>query len=651
MRAAASLGYNAYVTNSPYDNLLEKVSSTYKNNIKRAVGEAKKLGISLIPQHFYQGDAVYDNYALAEAFPVRGTKFKVVDNLARAIQDHQTNFQNGGFESHTGGKPDEWRIYNIPGAAIEEGTAKSGNACLRLSGGGLFARINQKISLKPYRAYRLSAWVKSRGCTDCWRVARFRVYYTDREFLLDKRYRPFGTPRDKFHDGIQTTLSTNQNWTYCQTDFNSLAQKSAWVEFVVSPTSPPTATQKGTVWLDEIKLEEVGLYETIRSRTRPVVVTSIDASTTYHEGTDYIVDPKCNSFTDKSFNYQGHLQIPQGSSIQNGQELRVSWYQMSDVEQVKPEANFCLPETFDALRDNLLRMEGEYGEIKRLYMGFDEWRTAFWDDRCELFPKAKTAGEYLAGALDKSLNLLWETDNCRELYMWSDMYDPHFNAWKPYAMTNGGCLNSWKDMDTNLIIVNWNACGSPWDEMSLRFFMGLDDSFNPEGKVYRQIVSVQGAGAASKWLPWIEKAEKEGGRGVIGINYVDWNPGTYSHMELVKNVCLAHGRWGKGPLPETRCVGIKSTPSAPEPKGPDCKIQALHSAKQFRFQFHLNRNSRVNLKILDLHGRQVGTIASRELIAGRHDVRWNASSLSSGVFFISLEIDGVSQATRKLIML
>lgn len=640
MKAAASLGYNGFIISNWDDNTLESVSQQYKNNVSRAMAEAKRLKIAIIPRHFYQGDAVYDNYNLAEAFPVRGTKFKVVGGEARSVQDHETGFKNGGFESGTTG----WNLINMPGSGVQNGGAKSGNACLRISGANAYARIKQGgIKLKPYRAYRLSVWAKTQGFTG-WADARFAVMGSGS--LLHKRYRPFGTPVNEMSRGTWTTLSINHGWVKSQTDFNSLNSTTASVEFLASR---PGKAPVGTIWLDDIKLEEVGLFETVRRKNCPIIVKSMDGSKTYKEGTDYTVDPQCDVFTKEDWWYQGHLKIPAGSSIKNGQELRVSWYQMADVEQIAPEANYCLTETRDALRDNVRRMDNIYGDSSYMFVGFDEWRTAFWDDRCELFPKARTAGEYMASALKLSTDIAWTGNNCRELIMWNDMYDPYFNAWKPYGMTNGGCLESWKNMDTNIVIMNWRP-GPKWDRMSLRFFMGVDDSLNPEKKVWRQILSVMGGARVGGWLNMVDQAEKEGGRGVIGISYVSWGAG-YGQMAAVKNACVARGRWSSGPLPKGICTTPPSINPQLDAKAISSQLSATNiSNRNIGISYTLARNSRVDFSIVDAAGREIETLVAKKQAAGRHGISWDISSIPSGVYFLRLMVDGSQRQTLKHIV-
>jgi hypothetical protein len=58
----------------------------------------------------------------------------------------------------------------------------------------------------------------------------------------------------------------------------------------------------------------------------------------------------------------------------------------------------------------------------------------------------------------------------------------------------------------------------------------------------------------------------------------------------------------------------------------------------------------VTLKIFDILGRELATIVSEELPAGNYTRQWNASNMSSGVYFYRLEA-GSSTQTKKLILL
>ena len=54
------------------------------------------------------------------------------------------------------------------------------------------------------------------------------------------------------------------------------------------------------------------------------------------------------------------------------------------------------------------------------------------------------------------------------------------------------------------------------------------------------------------------------------------------------------------------------------------------------FEFALPRDTRVSLKIYDLQGRTVAVVVDQEMQAGRYKIRFDASRLSSGVYFYRL---------------
>ncbi|KUG25627.1 hypothetical protein ASZ90_004547 [hydrocarbon metagenome] len=67
-------------------------------------------------------------------------------------------------------------------------------------------------------------------------------------------------------------------------------------------------------------------------------------------------------------------------------------------------------------------------------------------------------------------------------------------------------------------------------------------------------------------------------------------------------------------------------------------------------EFSLPQNQKVTLKVYDILGRLVSTLVDRELNAGNHKVTFNASNISSGVYFYTINA-GEFNATKKLILL
>ena len=53
--------------------------------------------------------------------------------------------------------------------------------------------------------------------------------------------------------------------------------------------------------------------------------------------------------------------------------------------------------------------------------------------------------------------------------------------------------------------------------------------------------------------------------------------------------------------------------------------------------YQLPKDSRVNLKVFDLLGREVLTLVNEDRPAGYHDAKWNAADVASGVYFYRME--------------
>lgn len=66
--------------------------------------------------------------------------------------------------------------------------------------------------------------------------------------------------------------------------------------------------------------------------------------------------------------------------------------------------------------------------------------------------------------------------------------------------------------------------------------------------------------------------------------------------------------------------------------------------------FQLAANSDVSLKVYDLLGREVATLVDNRMNAGTHQVRFEASGLSSGVYLYTLETPEFS-STRKMLLI
>jgi hypothetical protein len=67
-------------------------------------------------------------------------------------------------------------------------------------------------------------------------------------------------------------------------------------------------------------------------------------------------------------------------------------------------------------------------------------------------------------------------------------------------------------------------------------------------------------------------------------------------------------------------------------------------------RYNIPRQSFVTLKIFDLLGREVATLVNDMKRAGTHSVKWDASRLSSGVYFYTITA-GTYRETKRMILM
>jgi hypothetical protein len=59
----------------------------------------------------------------------------------------------------------------------------------------------------------------------------------------------------------------------------------------------------------------------------------------------------------------------------------------------------------------------------------------------------------------------------------------------------------------------------------------------------------------------------------------------------------------------------------------------------------------VTLKVYNTLGAEVATLVAENLVAGKHQVEWNANDLPGGVYFYRLQQSGGAVQTKKLTLL
>ena len=68
-----------------------------------------------------------------------------------------------------------------------------------------------------------------------------------------------------------------------------------------------------------------------------------------------------------------------------------------------------------------------------------------------------------------------------------------------------------------------------------------------------------------------------------------------------------------------------------------------------RIQFGIPVDTKISINVYNMQGRFDETLIDRNMLAGYHSIIWNASSYSSGVYFIKMQA-GSNIRTQKLML-
>jgi hypothetical protein len=457
MERAGKSGYNGVVLADYKFNILGRMDKHYFQNVARVRKAADEAGLEIVPAVFPIGysDGLFAHDAnLAEGVPVRDAPFVVKAGAAVLDPDPAAHLRNGDLEDVKGDVFVGFGFQDDPGRTTfaDRDVAHHGKLSCRMedvhgkstSGN---CRLTQRVKVRPHACYRFSAWVKTR---DLKPAGAFRL------LVLGTSGR-----RLSFHEG---GLQPTQDWAPVEVVFNSLDQDE------VTVYAGQWGGGSGTLWLDELRLEELALVNVLRRDGCPLVVASADGKTVYEEGKDFLPvrDPKLGQVPyagQFSFAHAGPvLRLTPDSRIKDGDRLRVSWYHPIVTQGFQVMCCLTEPKVVELLRDQARRVN-ELFQPRTFFMAHDEIRVANWCQTCQA--SGKTPGELLAANVRRCVDVIKEVNPKARIVVWSDMFDPHHNAVDHYCLVNGTLEGSWKGLPADAIVANWNGGKA---RESLKFF-------------------------------------------------------------------------------------------------------------------------------------------------------------------------------------
>ncbi len=435
-RTAAEHGLNGIAFAGGLDRL-DLQPPAYFDRLRQVKQICDDYQLDLIPEFFsvgYGSSIISHNRNLAEGIPVKDALFVAAKGEARLFPDPPVAFVNGGLEEYEGNRLQGWRFHDQPGEVsfVDTAVFKEGAASLRFENFTLNAyghgRLMQEVPVKPRRSYRVTCWVKTEALAPAG-VFKLQVLAESGRALA---------PWDP-------QVPASSDWRKLTLGFNS------WDLDKVRIYAGVWGAQSGQFWLDDFRIEEVGLVNVVRRPGTPVTVRSEATDLVYEEGSDYapIADPMLTF----RFDHDGPpIRLLPGSRIQEGERLRVDYYHGMSINQGQVTVCMSEPQVYEIWREQV-RLVHQLLAPRKYFLSMDEIRAGGSCQACKR--RMMSMAEILGDCLTRQLNLIREQNPEAEVYAWSDMLDPNHNAHDNYYLVDGDFTGSWWYVPQDLGIVTW----------------------------------------------------------------------------------------------------------------------------------------------------------------------------------------------------
>jgi hypothetical protein len=449
IQRAARDGYTALMLADYKFQILDRMDPRYFRNAERVKAAANRAHVELIPAVFsvgYSNGILAHDPNLAEGLLAEGVPHVVHGREAVLQPLPGAAIRNGDFEQAEGDRLAGFSFQDDPGRSTfaDRRVAHSGTGSCRIEpgknkDGGGNARVVQRVKVRRHACYRLSCWVKTRDFAP---AGGFH--------LLALGAGPPGRSLTFQEGGPEPTA----DWARRDVVFNTLDQDE------VNLYAGVWGEGKGTLWIDDLQLEELSLVNVLRREGCPLRITSADGKTVYHEGRDFvpIADEKLGRVPfagEFEFEHSGpRVQIPAGSRIRPGETLLVSWYHPILTHGGQIMCCLSEPKVEAVLRDQARRVNALF-HPRTFFMSHDEIRVANWCRACQ--SRKLTPGQLLAENARRCVSILKELNPDARVVVWSDMFDPNHNAVADYYLVNGTLKGSWEGLPRDVIIANWNS--------------------------------------------------------------------------------------------------------------------------------------------------------------------------------------------------
>jgi len=469
VRRAAEAGYTHVLLADTKFGRLGDLDARYFRNVDRVRAVARELRLELVPAVFpigYSEAILWHDPNLAEALPVRGAKFVVQKGEARLAADPPVALRGGDFADLGAW---DWKDDTV--------VADAGSARMADFAGN--ARVVQKVKVAPFRQYHVAVRVRTQGFTG---EARVNVLGA-------------GKPLNHADLGVRP----DQDWTTHHAVFNSLEHREVAIYLGV------WGGARGCLWWDDAVLEEVGLLNLVRRDGASLAVRAGDR--VLREGTDFepVRDPRMGTVPWPGSYEVWHEPPVLRTALRDGTELRVDYHHAITVHQGQVMICPSEPKTLELLRDHMRRVHRAFA-AKTYFLSHDEIRVLNQDEACRR--RGLDAGALLADHVKACVAIAREVAKGAELWVWSDMFDPHHNARQDYYLVRGDLAGSWLGLDRDVGIAAWYFDKR---EQSLPFFAQ---------RGHRLLLAAYYDGEVQQVRGWLDAARAAGG--ARAVMYTTW---------------------------------------------------------------------------------------------------------------------------------
>jgi hypothetical protein len=499
VETAAAHGLNGMSLSAGFD-AIDLKGADYFRRLEEVKQICELSGVELIPRCLdigYNGGLLAHDRNLAAGIPVREALFVVKQGAAVHVADPPVKLLNGSFERF-----DENGVkgFSFPGRIGEvvfsdTEVVKDGRSSLRFEvpqeGEDNPARLFVELKVQPGRLYRISVWIKTEELnpSNPFGSGRMRVNVLG------------GGERQLTYFNPQ--LQPTNDWKEVKIGFNSRDYKTVDLQIGVWEGNT------GRFWLDDVRVEELGLVNLIRRPGAPLIVRGEKTGTVYEEGVDFerVEDPEL----DFRFNHDGPaIVLTEKSRIREGERLRVSFYHGVTVYRSQVTACMSEPKVYEIWRNNVRLIDRHLGNSK-YFFSVDEIRAGGSCEACR--GRGWTMGEILGDSITKGVEIIRGVNPNAEVFIWSDMLDPNHNGGDRkgnyYYHVDQPFTGGWNHVPKELIIACW------YHEVrsdSLRHFSGL--GFRTFACGYYDKDNLDND------VTWLEALDET--PGALGIMYTSW---------------------------------------------------------------------------------------------------------------------------------